>query len=243
MPHTSTSSPQFAATRWSIVLAAADLHAGTSAHQAFAQLAQTYWYPLYAYLRRQGQSAAGAEDLTQSFFARLIEKHALGGVDPTRGRFRSFLLAALKNFVANEWDKSHTLKRGGACTTFSLDTAAAETRYTREPADTMTPERIYERRWALATLDQVFHRLRDIYSAKQQTDLFTALQPLLVGGSTGTYDQIARQLNMSEGAIKVAVHRLRRRYRDILREEIAQTVADPTLIDEELRHLIESLAE
>ena len=232
---------RFAATRWSMVLAAGDWRAGTASQRAMGDLARVYWFPLYAYLRRQGSSPPNAEDLVQGFFARLLEKDALASVDRSKGKFRSFLLASLQNFLANEWDKSHALKRGGDRQILSFDAMSAEARYAAEPADQLTPERVFERRWALAVLEQVLTRLRNEYAGHGQAEVFAALEHLLVGGQGPTYSRLAEPLGMTEGAIKVAGHRLRRRYRELLREEIAQTVSDPALVDEEIRQLLACL--
>lgn len=231
---------RFAATRWSMVLAVGNWRAGTDARRAMSELAQLYWFPLYAYLRRRGSSPSEAEDLVQGFFARLLEKDALAAVDRSKGKFRSFLLAALKNFLANEWDKRRAAKRGGG-EILSLDGLEAEARYAAEPADTMTPERVFERRWALAVLDQVLSRLREDYVARGEGAVFAALEHLLVGGGGSGYGRIAEQLGMTEAAVKVAAHRLRRRYRDLLRAEISQTVSEPAMVDEEIRQLLASL--
>jgi RNA polymerase sigma-70 factor (ECF subfamily) len=225
-----------------MVLAAANLHADTHSQRALAELAQLYWFPLYAYIRRQGHPPAQAEDLTQDFFARLLEKKTLASIDRTKGKFRSFLLASLQNFLHNEHDKTHAHKRGGGQQTIPLDALTAESRYALEPADTLTPERVFERRWAWAVLDQVLHRLEQHYAAKGQQPLFDALKPSLTARlDTATYAQRAAELGMAEGALLVAAHRLRRRYRDLLRDEIAHTVADPALIDEEIRYLLNCL--
>jgi RNA polymerase sigma factor (sigma-70 family) len=238
----STSSPsRFAATRWTLIVAANNWRADSSAHRAMSQLAALYWFPLYAYLRRKGHDPAHAEDLVQGFFTRLLEKDALAAADRTKGKFRSFLLASLQNYVTNEWDKSRASKRGGGDKTIPLDALAAEARYAAEPAAELTPERVYERRWALEVLDQVLARLREEYAARNQAALFTALESLLVAGNRAPYATLAIQLHMSEGAVKVAAHRLRKRYRELLREEIAHTVADPALVDDEIRDLLASL--
>jgi len=224
-----------------MVLAAGNWRAGTAAQRAMGELARTYWFPLYAYLRRKGISPSQTEDLVQGFFARLLEKDALAGMDRSKGKFRSFLLASLKNFLANEWDKSRAVKRGGGQEILALDALDAEARYAAEPVDEMTPERVFERRWALAVLEQVLRRLRDEYAGRGQGGVFSALEHVLVGGQKASYGQVAERLGMGEGAVKVAGHRLRRRYRELLREEIAQTVSEPGLVDEEIRQLLESL--
>jgi RNA polymerase sigma-70 factor (ECF subfamily) len=205
------------------------------------ELARMYWFPLYAYLRRKGNPPSQAEDLVQGLFTRLLEKDALVAVDRSKGKFRSFLLASLNNFLANEWDKSRATKRGGGQEILSLDAMAAEARYAAEPMDEMTPERVFERRWALAVLEQVLARLREAYVGRGQGEVFAALEHVLVGGEGAGYGQIAERLGMTEAAVKVAGHRLRRRYRELLREEIGQTVSEPGLVDEEIRQLLGSL--
>jgi RNA polymerase sigma factor (sigma-70 family) len=234
-------SSRFAATRWSMVLAAGNWRAGSAAQRAMGELAQLYWFPLYAYLRRRGSTPSQAEDLVQGFFLRLLEKDVLATADRSRGRFRSFLLTALKHYLANEWDRGRAQKRGGGREVLALDAMDAEARYASEPVDEMTPERVFERRWTLAVLEQVLTRLRDDYLSRGQGDLFLALEHLLTGGEAASYRQIADCLGMTEGAAKVAGHRLRRRYRELLREEIAQTVSDPALVDEEIRQLLGNL--
>ena len=224
-----------------MVLAAGNWRANSSARLAMGELARMYWFPLYAYLRRRGSSPPQAEDLVQGFLVRLLDKDALLSADRSKGKFRSFLLASLKHFLTNEWDKTHAQKRGGRQSTLSLDALDAEARYAAEPVEQMTPERLFDRRWALAVLEQVLTRLRNEYTARGQGAIFTALEQVLAGGPKTSYAQIAGQLTMTEGAIKVAAHRLRRRYREILRDEIAQTVSEPALVDEEIRQLLASL--
>jgi DNA-directed RNA polymerase specialized sigma24 family protein len=232
----------FAPTRWTMVLAAANLQSDTHSRRALAELSQQYWFPLYAYIRRQGHHPAQAEDLTQDFFARLLEKKSLTAVDRTKGKFRSFLLASLQNFLHNDHDKTHAQKRGGHTPLLALDRLNAEARYAVEPADDVTPERLFERRWAWAVLDQVLQRLQSHYETKGQQKLFEALKPsLTTRPSAAAHAQLARNLGMTEGALTVAAHRLRRRYRELLRNEIAQTVPDPALIDEEIRYLLNCL--
>ncbi|MCC6579539.1 MAG: hypothetical protein IT440_03800 [Phycisphaeraceae bacterium] len=224
----------FAPTRWSLVLAAANWRQGSDARRAFGELAQTYWFPLYAFLRRAGCMPQQAEDLVQGFFTRMLDKDALTQTDRNKGKFRTFLLASLKHFVANERDRGLAAKRGGKVVVELLD---AEARYVREPADTMTPDRVYERRWALTVLEQVLSRLREEYIQRGQGDLFAALQPALAGDRRAGHAAVAAQLSTTEGAVKVAAHRLRRRYRELLRDEIAQTVDPPDSVEDELQYL------
>ena len=215
----------------------------TRAHAALEKLCANYWYPLYAFTRRLGHNAHDAEDLVQSFFAVCLEKNYLGAANQTKGRFRSFLLLALKRFLANEWDKARALKRGGAQTTISLDSLTAEQRYALEPAEPLTAEKLFERRWALTLLDQVVTRLRDEQFAAGKREQFEQLKECLTAGGSGQpYAELAGRLGTSEGAIKVMVHRLRQRYRELLQEEIANTVGSPEEIDEERRHLLAALS-
>jgi RNA polymerase sigma-70 factor (ECF subfamily) len=233
---------RFATTHWSVVLAAA-CDRDTLAQEALARLCKTYWYPLYAFVRCQGCSPQDAEDLTQEFFARLLAKHYLRDVDRSKGRFRSFLLAALKHFLANEWARARRLKRGGGQTLVPLDALSAESRYGREPADTLTPEASYERRWALTLLNQVLARLAGEQEAAGKQAQFARLQGCLTGEKgLPPYVELAAGLGVTEGAVKVAVHRLRQRYRELLREEIALTVASPAEIEDEIRRLFRALA-
>ena len=235
-------SPVFVTTHWSVVVAAGQADTGR-ARDALARLCQTYWHPLYAYVRRVGYSPHDAQDLTQEFFARLLAKNFLADADETRGRFRSFLLASFKHFLANEWDKARALKRGGGQIPIPIDVATAETSCHFEPADETTAEKIYERRWALTLLDRVLRRLREEYTAGGREKLFEALKPTLTEASrTVRYAEIAVRLGTSEGAVKVAVHRLRQQYRELLRAEIADTVASPEEVDDELRNLFAALA-
>jgi len=206
---------------------------------ALEQLCRTYWYPLYAYVRRQGHQAQDAEDLTQEFFARFLAKEYFGRADPALGRFRSFLLACLKNFLAEQRRQAKRLKRGGGQTTISWDSQTAEERYRLEPVDPVTPEQVYDRRWALTLLETVLARLGEEQSAAGKQEIFAQLRGYLWEDAlAASYGEMAAQLNMTEGAVKVAVHRLRRRLRDLLRDEVAQTVASGEDVDEELRHLI-----
>jgi DNA-directed RNA polymerase specialized sigma24 family protein len=227
----------FAATRWSMVLAAGH-RSSPGSRQALELLCATYWYPLYTYVRRRVADVHQARDLTQEFFAVLLERNTLEAADRDRGRFRSFLLTSFKNFLADEWDKTKAQKRGGGQRTIPLDLESAESRYMLEPADGLTPDRFYERQWALTLLAQVLDRLQHEYVAKGKQTQFEALKPLLAGETgPGGYEAAARALGASEGAAKVAVHRMRRRYRDLLRAQIAETVSESGEVDDELRSL------
>ena len=203
-----------------------------------------YWYPLYAYVRRRGHDFHEASELTQEFIARLLEKRSIEVADRERGRFRSFLIASLKHFLANEWDRARAKKRGGDVKVLSLDLPIdienAERRYSLEPVHGMTPEKVFERRWALTLIERVTERLRAEAGKAKKTKLFEALSPYVVGeGGAESYAGVARSLKMTEGAVKTAVHRLRKRFRSALRDEIADTVSDPADIEDEIRYLIE----
>jgi RNA polymerase sigma factor (sigma-70 family) len=229
--------PAFVTTHWSVVLTAGRSDT-TRAGAALEKLCQTYWYPLYAYVRRRGHSPEDAQDSTQAFFARLLERNWVGQADRQKGRFRSFLLSAMNHFLADEWDKARAQKRGGGLAPLPLQFDVAETRYSREPADNVTPEHTYERRWALTLLDTVLRRLQSEYEQEGRGELFAVLHPCLVGDrSSQPYAELAPKLGVSEGTVKSSVHRLRQRYRQLLRDEIAQTVTKPGEVDEELRHL------
>jgi len=233
---------RFATTHWSLVVAARDRDS-PQARDALAALCATYWYPLYAFVRRQGHSADEAQDLTQEFFARLLEKDFLAAVDREKGKFRSFLLAACKHFLSNERDRARAQKRGGGNAPLSLDLDDAEARFGREPGHTLTAEKLFERRWALALLQEVLARLREEYAARDKEALFDRLRGFLVGErQPGGHAAAAAELGLSEGAVKVAVHRLRQRYRELIREEIGRTVHDPEAIGDEIRALFAALA-
>ena len=214
------------------------------AGRALAALCENYWFPLYAFVRRAGHAADEAQDLTQAFFAELLAKDVLAVADPRRGKFRSFLQGAIKHFLAKEHRRQGAQRRGGHKALFSLDFDSGENRYRRiEPADNLTPERLYEKRWALALLDLVFARLREEFSAASKLAQFDRLKQFLAGQPGDiSYREVANELGMTEGAVKVAVHRMRRRYRDLLNEEIAQTVTGPEELEEELRDLRAALA-
>ena len=232
----------FTPTHWSVVLAAGGSDS-THARTALEKLCRAYWPPIYSFVRRQGHSPHDAQDLTQEFFARLLEKNYLADVDRSKGRFRSFLLASLKHFLANEWDKSQAQKRGGGQILIPFDVATVETSCGFEPADNSSADKIFERRWALTLLDQVLRRLRAEYARDGKEKLFEQLKPTLTEASREVrYAEIAERLGTSEGAVKVAVHRLRHRYRELLRAEIAETVASPAEVEDEIRNLFAALA-
>ena len=232
----------FATTHWSVVLRAGH-ESGAEGDTALEALCRGYWYPLYAYIRRLGHSPHDAQDLTQSFFAYLLEKRLLTKADPESGRFRSFLLGSLKNFMANEWRKQNAQKRG-ASQTISFDAQDAEQRYAVEPADETNPQSLYEQAWAVAVLEQAATSLEKEYRAGGKHGLFDQLAPFLQGERSDlTYTGIGTQLGMTEGAVKVAVHRLRQRYRELLRAAVANTVADPLEVDGELRHLLHIMSD
>src|SRR5262245_29304758 len=228
---------RFASTRWSLV-AAAGRGETPEAREALAVLCQAYWYPLYAYARRRLPSADDAQDLTQEFFARLLEKDYLQAADPRRGKFRSFLLTAFKHFLAKEHERAAAQKRGGGRRPLPLDFQDGERRYRHEPADPSTPETVYERRWALTLLEQTLARLRQEFASAGKEPLFEALKGTLTGDGTGEpYARIGQELGASETAVKTAAHRLRRRYQEMLRAAVAQTVASPEEVEDELRDL------
>lgn len=229
--------PLFTTTHWSVVLAAARQET-PDATAALERLCRTYWYPIYAYVRREGHTPADAQDLTQEFFARLLARNSLAQVAPRKGKFRSFLLAALRHSLSDQRDRARAVKRGGGAEVLSLDAQEAETRYRLEPVDRLDAEKIFERRWAMTLLDQALTRLRDENVAAGKTQLFERLRSFVAGESDVSCSEAAVQLGLSEGAVKSAVHRLRQRYRELVREEIAHTVADPAEIDEEIRYLI-----
>ncbi len=233
---------RFATTHWSVVLAAGQPES-TRCQQALEVLCRMYWFPLYAYLRRQGHNAHQAEDHTQAFLAFLLEKHGLRLADPKRGRFRSFLLTSLKNFLANERARARAQKRGGGRKVLSLDIENAERQYALKPHDELSPEKLFARSWALAVLDRTMARLQAEAANTRKIKLFERLRAYLTAGeSSGPYGKIAAELKMSEGAVRVAAHRLRRRYRELLRDEIAQTVTTEEQISEEIRDLFAALA-
>jgi RNA polymerase sigma-70 factor (ECF subfamily) len=235
---TDASRRRFATTRWSLVLAAGSASSSSGAREALATLCETYWYPLYAFLRSRGYDADDAQDLTQAFFARVLEKQAISQADPARGRFRSFLLASLQHFAANQRDRDLAKKRGGGLPIVPLEIETAEGRFQLEPPSDETPERVFDRRWALTLLARVMSRLDAATSEAGRRAQFEALRSYLTGDQPQlSYAETAAQLGISEGAVKVAVHRLRRQFRDLVRDEIAQTVASADEIEDELRYL------
>jgi len=232
---------RFATTHWSVILAAGD-SASAQHEPALSTLCQTYWFPLYAYLRRRGYDTHEAEDYTQGFFVGILERKGLKRADPKYGKFRSFLLASLKNFMADEWDRSQAQKRGGDKKVFSLDFDAAASRYDREPAHHMSPEKLFEKSWALTVLTRAMERLKAESTASNKQQLFGHLKVYLAAErDADSYRDVATKLDMSEGAVKVAVHRLRRRYRELVRDEIAQTVTTEAQVDEEIQDLFAAL--
>jgi RNA polymerase sigma-70 factor (ECF subfamily) len=227
----------FATTHWSVVVSATDQSSPKSA-EALESLCKAYWLPLYAYCRRSGHSPADAEDLTQGFFARLLEKDYLKSASQEKGRFRSFLLVALKRFIANEWDHQHALKRGGFARFVPIDQDLAESRFASELAHNLQPDLLFDRQWAMTLLDHTLSRLRQEYLETGRAQLFDYLHGCLAKDETALpYAEIATRLNLTEAAVKMAVHRLRVRYREILQNEIAQTVASPSDIELEMKHL------
>jgi RNA polymerase sigma factor (sigma-70 family) len=232
----------FLTTHWSVVLSAGGSDT-PRARDALEHLCRLYWYPLYSYVRRRGHSPADAQDLTQEFFARLLARNWVGSADPQKGRFRSFLLTAMNHFLADEWDRLKAQKRGGGQRVLPLEVETAETRFQMEPPDPQTPEKIYERRWAQTLLETVFEQLRRAYEAEGKAALFAELKASLTQARAAVpYPDLAARLKVSEGALRVAVHRLRQRYRELLRAEIANTVVEPGEVEEELRHLFRVLA-
>jgi RNA polymerase sigma factor (sigma-70 family) len=233
----------FATTHWSVVLVAVQ-GASPNGEAALEKLCRAYWHPLYAYIRRRGYNFHDAQDLTQEFFARLLQQNGLDAVDRDRGKFRSFLLAALNHFLANEHDRAGAAKRGGGQWFLSLDDQAAETACAYELDTNLSPERVYEKRWAITVLEQAFARLRDESVAARRSQLFDQLKDFLADGTDdGDYQALAAKLGMTANALAVAVYRLRQRYREIVRDEVAHTVGSPDQIDDEVRHLMAALAQ
>ena len=230
----------FVTTHWSQVLLAADHHLPNSA-QALEKLCRTYWPPLYCYLRREGRSSHEAEDLTQAFFARLLERNSLATAASERGRFRNFLLTALKNFVVNEWRSQHAQKRGGHLQILSLDAQTGEGHYVADPGDHLKPELLFDKQWALAVIERVMDRLQGEYATAGKADLFEDLKSFLAAKKATPHADLAVKHGITPSAIGVMIHRLRQRYAQLLREEIAATVNAPSEIDDEIRYLIAAL--
>lgn len=232
---------EFATTHWSLVVAAKPDEANRSrARRALEELCRAYWYPLYAFVRNRGYSSSDAQDLTQSFFARLIETAGFASADPERGRFRSYLLGAMKHFLANQWHRAQAHKRGGGVTFLELDALDPEARYALEPAQSTDPDTGFDRQWAQESIARAMEKLRAESEASGKGELFEALKGSLTGEEPARSETAAR-LGMTVGAVKVAVHRLRQRYREILRAEIAETVTDPSDVDDEMCHLVDAL--
>ncbi len=241
-PSTNGASPVFASTRWSIVASAALDGKDPATRDALERLCESYWYPIYAYARRKGIGREDARDLVQGFFARLIEKHDFAQADAERGRFRSFLLTCFEHFRANEWKKQAAQKRGGGAAPLSLDAARGEDRWLLEPMGNEDPEREFHRTWARTLLEEVMRRLRAEYEHGGKGDVYDRLRPVLSGDvESAEYKQIAAAIGATEGAVRVAAHRLRKRFGEILRLEIAHTVRDGAEVEEEIRGLFEAL--
>jgi RNA polymerase sigma-70 factor (ECF subfamily) len=231
--------PVFATTHWSAVLQAGRPDSPETA-RALAELCRVYWYPLYAYVRRQGFDVPTAQDLTQDFFAKMLEKNYVGIADRKRGKFRWFLLTAFKCFLANEWDRARAQKRGGGAKPLSLDEMTAEERYRQEPADMLTADQLYDRRWALDLLGRARRRLRDEFAAAGKAERLPHFEPFLSGGpAANDYAQAAAKLGSNEAAIRQEAHRFKKRFGELLREEVARTVAQPDEVADELRYLID----
>jgi RNA polymerase sigma factor (sigma-70 family) len=232
----------FATTHWTVVLAAGQRHTPQSDH-ALEQLCRTYWFPLYAYVRRRGHNRQDAEDSVQAFFARFLAKNYLAGLNAERGRFRAFLLASLKHFLINEWKKSQRLKRGGGEKNLSLDWQTADAKFQVAATNEPSPDKAFDREWALALLAKVIDALQKECEADGKAKLFEQLKIFLMAGKAeSAQSETAKILGMEEGAVRVAIHRLRKRYRQLLRDEIAQTLTDPAQVDEEMRALFGAFA-
>ena len=231
---------RFVTTRWSLVLAAGGVESEHS-RSAMSRLLETYWYPLYAFARRKGRDPDDACDLTQEFLLGLLDGRFLGDADPQKGRFRTFLLTAFERFLVDAWRRGHREKRGGGRLVISLSSIDAEEHYRLEPVDRLTPEQVYERRWALTLLDVTMRRLEEETAAAGREDLFAVVKPILAGEGDSSYAELGARLGMKEGALRTAVHRLRQRFGALLRAEIAETISNPEDVDDELRHLFQLL--
>lgn len=232
---------QFPQTRWSMVVQARSDDA--LAERALAELCEAYWFPLYVYVRRAGRSATDAEDLTQAFFARLIEKGYIGQADRERGRLRTFLLTSLKHFLSDEWDKSQSLKRGGGQAFVAIDQLDAEQRYALEPKDERSPDRLYEKRWALTLLENIVAALREEFAASGKVEIFDGLQPFLAWNSADeSYAEVSAKLGMSDNAARVTVFRMRKRFGELMRRNIADTVESEEEVEDEMQFLMGVIA-
>lgn len=230
----------FTTTRWTMVLKAGNTESSSA---ALEELCRIYWFPLYAYIRSRGYGKEDAEDTTQGFLAQFLTKCDFSSLKSEQGRFRAFLLASLKNYLAGQYDRNKTLKRGGGQNILSLDWETATRRFSIIDASAKTPEEIYDREWGLTLLQTVLQKLRQDWARKRETRLFDALQPFLtVDKEDMRYDRTAGELGMSEGSLRVAVHRLRKQYRNMLKDEIAQTLSDPSMVEEELRTLMKTFS-
>ncbi len=231
----------FVTTHWSVVLKAGK-SVSPEAELALNELCKSYWYPLYAYVRRKGHDADESKDLTQEFFAQLLAKRLLVGVDPSKGRFRSWLLGVMNHFLAHEWAKARAQKRGGGRPVLSLDETDPENRYRLEPVGEYDPEKIFDRRWALTLMDRAGARLRDEYAAAGKGETYAGLKEFVsTDGTDLSYDKAAQRLGLTASAVKSAIHRLRQRYQELVREEIAQTVSTAREVDDEIRYLLSVL--
>jgi RNA polymerase sigma-70 factor (ECF subfamily) len=239
--HVSSGAAKFPTTRWTLVAAAGD-RGRPDSRRALESLCEAYWYPLYAYARRRGDTPEEAQDHTQDFFARFLEHDYFDRADPDRGRFRSFLLTSFKYYLCDEAGRERAQRRGGGLAHLPFEVSRGEERYVNELFHNETPERVYERRWARTLLDRAVARLRDEFVLNGRLEQFRKLKPCLQGESEIPYAELARQLETTEAALKVGIHRLRKRYRDLLRSEVRDIVADPADIDAELRHLIGALS-
>ncbi len=232
---------RFATTHWTLVIAAGNA-ASPDAERALASLCETYWFPVYAFVRRGGRDPDAAKDLTQAFFTRVLEKHYFAEARQDRGKFRSFLLTSVAHFLANQHDRDRAEKRGGGQHLLPLEFDDGERTFLREPVDAATPERLYERRWALAVIDAAMQRVRRKYEKTERAELFSRLQPSLTGEEPSSYAELAAELTSTEGALRVAVHRLRRQFASSLREVVAETVQRPEDVEGELRHLLTAVS-
>ena len=242
LPEKEGAGSQFATTQWSLVLAAGRTTCAES-HAALSKLCTLYWYPLYAYCRRRGLNADQAADVTQGFFARLLEQKIIRSADPHRGKFRSYLLGTLKHYLSHEWARARAQKRGGGRRFVPLDPREAEARYSLEPAHDLTAERLFDRQWALRVLELAMEELGRQCTRDGKERHFQLFKPFLSGGDGAAYRAAGAEVGLAEGAVRVLVHRLRRRYRQLLREQLSQTVGSPEQVEDEIRHLFAAIGE